>query len=167
MQVTCMPFQTSTDVYDNADPIILRLEDCESLRLPPGLELSEENVHHWLNHVPTGKDHSLVLEVGLPAKVFGEASDGNESDDASVGSSAGNDTSLNGSITQDLSECCLPKVVSIDQQLTSKTKLSAKANSFVPSGVSPMRPVGMLPFVPMAAVLEAWQQYEDRWDAKA
>jgi hypothetical protein len=153
----------------------------------------------------------LVLEAGLPAKLFGDASDGTDSDDTSVGSSVGYETSLSGSTTQDLAESpifmpepprtgarrlskdlrrrgicesgtedskvmkkkdgakadnCEPKLVSMDQQLTTRTKLSSKANSFVPLCASPMLPLGPLPFVPMAAVMEAWQKFENRSDAK-
>lgn len=44
-----------------------------------------------------------------------------------------------------------------------RTKLSAKASAFVPSGGSPTPPPAVLPFVPMAAVTEAWQRYERRF----
>jgi len=41
-----------------------------------------------------------------------------------------------------------------------RTKLSAKAESFIPSGASMAKPDGPLPFMPMAKVIEAWQRWE-------
>jgi len=104
MHVTFIQNEAPLDTYEVAEPAILRLEDCKSLQLPPGLELSVENARQWFTRTDTGKDHSLVLEVGLPAKVLEDASDGSDSDDTTVGSSVGCDTSSSASANLDSSE---------------------------------------------------------------
>jgi len=89
-----------------SDPMVLNLEDCESLRLPPGLEfppgLEDAGcIGNWLARSSIGKDFQLLLETGSPAKVLASTSDSIESDDTSVGSAADCGSSQSGSLSQE------------------------------------------------------------------
>lgn len=209
---------------ETAEPMVLRLEDCQSLKLPPGLELFEEHVEHWLARFPTNRSHLVCLEPGMPAKIFADASDGAASDDTSVGSAAECESSQSGSTTSDsmehqrfslnlsqllgnaprrnnmsvdtyksddsyeelsspgrlvLSEVSKLKASSPNfvsavspvatplqmsgttQKTLARTKLRAKADLFIPSRDVSTSALALLPFVPMAAVNQAWQNWSD------
>jgi hypothetical protein len=214
-----------------ADPMMLRLEDCESLQLPPGLDLPIEQIKGWLSSTSLNEDCHAALQAGLPAKVFTDTYDGIESDDTSVGSGMSLESSQCLSVTHDFSDLSMdfpmfipvtvgdtsdssntkqlsqrsvsPKSEGVTTSLSSprglvlaevsqlkasspsfvpellseevallvpdaneqeppRTKLSAKAGLFVPSCRVPAVPLRPLPFVPMAAVIDAWQHWSDK-----
>lgn len=197
-------------------PQVVRVEDIESLKPPPGLDFDIENVKDWrarfspnrhahANLEPglpakvTGavrsSDVQLVCKKGLPAKVFAEFSDGCETDDTSVGSLTDTESSQassrRGSLADPadssppspklISQCSpsfseMPKMrasaisfipahdegavhMPVSQvQAPARTKLNSKADSFKPSLAN--KP---LPFMPMAAVVKAWEKYEQKY----
>lgn len=83
-----------------AEPLVLRLEDCQSLRLPPGLELAADRVDSWFARAAVNKVHSLTLEVGLPAKILADVSD----DETSAASVEGYEPSQSSSASHEVAE---------------------------------------------------------------
>lgn len=76
-----------------SDPVVLRLEDCPSLQLPPGLDLSVDRIECWLARTANKECH-LTMEIGHPAKIIADAPDGDraESDDSTAASLSGSES---------------------------------------------------------------------------
>lgn len=138
---------TSSSAGRSVDPMMLRIEDCASLRLPPGLDLPAERVAGWLS-CNAGPCH-ISLQEDLPAKICQDDSEMFESDDTSVGSSSSFETSPS-SGRSDKSESVeleLDAIIPKGLLLAEVSELKASSPSFVPA-LAPEEVSALLPESP-------------------